>query len=141
MIAMDAFAAAAFPDRRHTRFPLPTNLAPVIAEFRGPSGAVLLGRLWDISSAGACLHLSRTALVAENSLGVLMVRLPNSLDELSLPVQVCWSTTPTPTTTLVGMVFSEGLLAPGTFLDEYMKGSWAERLEHFRTAKVTRFFS
>jgi len=40
-----------------------------------------------------------------------------------------------------GMVFSEGLLVAGTFLDEYMKGSWSERLEHFRTAKTTRFFS
>jgi hypothetical protein len=120
---------------------LPSYLAPVIAEFRGPSAEVLPGRLWDISSAGACLNLSRTAVVDENTLGVLMVRLPNSLDELSLPVQVCWTATPSPTSTFVGMVFSEGLLAPGTFLDEYMKGSWSERLEHFRTTKTTRFFS
>ncbi len=138
---MSASGVVGFPERRHTRFPLPSNLAPVIAEFHGPSAEVLPGRLWDISSAGACLYLSRTALVDENTLGVLMVRLPDSLDELSMPVQVCWSTTPSPTTTLMGMVFSDGLLAPGTFLDEYMKGSWAERLEHFRTAQVTHFFS
>jgi hypothetical protein len=138
---MSASEVAGFPERRHTRFPLPSNLAPVIAELRGPSAELLSGRLWDISSAGACLNLSRTAVVDENTLGVLMVRLPNSLDELSLPVQVCWSSTPSPTTAFVGMVFSEGLLAPGTFLDEYMKGSWSERLEHFRTAKTTRFFS
>ncbi|MGB7563926.1 MAG: PilZ domain-containing protein [Prochlorococcaceae cyanobacterium] len=138
---MSASEFAGFPERRHTRFPLPPNLAPVIAEFQGPSAEVLSGRLWDISAAGACLNLFRSVMVAENTLGVLMVRLPDSLDELSLPVQVCWSTTPSPITTLVGMVFSEGLLAPGTFLDEYMKGSWAERLEHFRTAKMSRFFS
>ncbi|MCP9850403.1 PilZ domain-containing protein [Cyanobium sp. Morenito 9A2] len=136
---MGVSGANGFPERRHTRYPLPTTLAPVVAEFRGPAGEVLTGRLWDISAAGACLYLSKTAVVAEDTLGVLSVRLADNLQELSLPVQVCWSSTPSPLTTLLGMVFSEGLLAPGTFLDEYMKGSWTERLELYRSAKVPRF--
>jgi hypothetical protein len=127
-----------FPERQHKRFILPTTLAPVVAEFHQPDGSVHTGRLWDISSAGVCLHLAKSVSIPENTIGPLHVRQPNSLDEISLEAQVCWTSLPSPFTTLVGMVFSGGLLAPGTFLDDYMKASWLDRLERYRTSKVPR---
>lgn len=135
---MDTTAAEEFPDRRHKRYILPTTLAPVVAEFHESDGTVHSGRLWDISSAGICLQLSKSVTIPENSLGQIHVRQPNSLVELSREAQVCWTSSPSPSITLVGLVFSGGLLEPGTFLDDYMKASWLDRLERYRTLKVPR---
>lgn len=135
---MISSALESFPEREHKRYILPTTLAPVLAEFHEPHGAIHSGRLWDISSAGVCLHLSKSVSIPENTIGLVHVRQPNSLDEISLEAQVCWTSSPSPSITLVGMVFSGGLLAPGTFLDDYMRASWVDRLERYRMAKVPR---
>jgi hypothetical protein len=127
-----------FPDRRHKRYILPTTLSPVVAEFLEPDGTLHTGRLWDISSAGVCLQLGKAVTIPENIVGQLSVRQPNSLDEVSREVQVCWTSAPSPVVSLIGMVFSGGLLEPGTFLDDYMKASWLDRLERYRKVKVPR---
>jgi hypothetical protein len=135
---MDSSPLESFPEREHKRYILPTTLAPVVAEFHEPHGTIHTGRLWDISSAGVCLHFSKTVSIPENTIGQMYVRQPNSLEEITHEAQVCWSSSPSPAFSLVGMVFSDGLLEPGTFLDDYMKASWLDRLDRYRTAKVPR---
>lgn len=105
----------------------------VEAEFHSADEESLNGQLWDVSSAGACLQLRQHVPIAENVLGLLLLQHPFSADQFSLPVQVCWSS-PSRQVTFVGLVFSEGLLGPGTFLDDYMKASWVDRMEVYREA-------
>jgi hypothetical protein len=103
----------------------------VEAEFHDAQGDRMIGQLWDVSSAGACLQLRHHVPIAENALGLLLLRQPFGSDQFSLPVQVCWSS-PSRHVTFLGMVFSDGLLSPGTFLDDYMKASWVERMQSYR---------
>jgi hypothetical protein len=105
----------------------------VEAEFHDAQGDRQIGQLWDVSSAGACVQLRDHVPIAENALGQLLLRHPFGSDQFSLPVQVCWSS-PSRSFTFLGMVFSYGLLRPGTFLDDYMKASWIERMQVHREA-------
>lgn len=105
----------------------------VEAEFHDAQGERVIGQLWDVSSAGACLQLRHHVPIAENALGLLLLHHPFGSDQFSLPVQVCWSS-PSRHVTFLGLVFSDGLLRPGTFLDDYMKASWVERMRVYREA-------
>lgn len=123
-----------FPERQHERYGYLTTQAPVVAEFQGPDGTVHPGHLWDISSAGVCLHLDSFAVIPENSIGQVHLHQPNGSDAISKEAQVCW-TKSTPAITMVGLVFGGGLLAPGTFLDNYMAAAWVKRLDDYRKAE------
>ncbi len=103
----------------------------VEAEFKEPQGERQIGQLWDVSSAGACLQLRDHVPIAENALGLLLLRHPFGSDHFSLAVQVCWAS-PARHVTFLGVIFSDGLLRPGTFLDDYMKASWVERMRVYR---------
>jgi hypothetical protein len=119
------------PPRRHKRHPLPTTLAVVSADFQAPDGGTLLGQLWDLSSAGVCLQIRGHAFLAEDSIGPLRILDPFKPEKLSVTVQVRWST-PSRHVTFVGMLFADGLLNPGTFLDDYMKASWVDQMQTYR---------
>lgn len=56
---------------------------------------------------------------------------PFKLDLLTLSLQVCW-TNPSGLVTFVGMRFTDGLLKPGTFVDDRMKASWVDRMQIHR---------
>ena len=119
------------PPRRHKRHAQPSTLAVVSAEFEAPNGETLAGQLWDLSSAGVCLQMRRHVSLAENSIGPLRIVHPYRQEILTLSVQVCW-TNPSRLVTFVGMLFADGLLKPGTFLDDYMKASWVDRMQTYR---------
>lgn len=119
------------PPRKHRRHPLPSTLAVVSAEFEAPNGEILTGQLWDLSSAGVCLQIRRHISLAENSIGPLRILHPYQPEELNLSVQVCWSS-PSRHVTFMGVLFADGLLRPGTFLDDYMKASWVDRMQTYR---------
>jgi hypothetical protein len=123
-----------FPDRQYERFSYLPSQAPVEAELQGPDGRIHAAQVWDISSAGVCLHLENYVSIPENSTGVVHLHQPNGTDVISKEIQVCW-TKSTPAMTTVGLVFGGGLLAPGSFLDNYMKVAWINRLERYRRAE------
>lgn len=89
------------------------------------------GQLWDLSSAGVCLQIRRKAQIDEDTVGPLLILHPFRMERLNFTVQVCWCT-PSRHVTFVGMLFGDGLLSPGTFLDDYMKASWVDRMETYR---------
>lgn len=92
---------------------------------------MIVGQLWDISSAGVCFQVPTHEPLQENTIGALLIRHPFRLDTLTFSAQVCWAS-PSRRVTFIGMVFDGGLLGPGTFLDDYMKASWVDRMQSYR---------
>jgi hypothetical protein len=112
--------ASETPDypQRQKRQRLPPTMARVDATFRSPNGRTINGRLWDISSSGACLQFNHSVAIAENTIGELVLQHSYSKAELELQVEVCWVTNGA-SSSLMGTVFSKSL-KPGTFLDPYL---------------------
>ncbi|MGB7566178.1 MAG: PilZ domain-containing protein [Prochlorococcaceae cyanobacterium] len=115
-------AAGHLIPRRYLRYPVPSTLH-VVAEFNLPPNLVHLGRLRDISVIGACLALSGRQRIPTHSEGLVVIHSPESLGQLSMLAQVRWSA-PTNDLTLLGVEFTEGQLAEGTFLDTFITGTW-----------------
>ena len=122
--------------RRHKRHPLPSSLAVVSVVYTASGGEVHSGQLWDVSSAGACILLTGHAPMESNSIGPLTIRNPSTQDQLLLPAQVCWCS-PSKLATYAGMLFADGLIGPGTFLDDYMKASWVDNMETLRMESLS----
>jgi hypothetical protein len=117
-------------ERRFKRYPLPTALAVVSAEFRTDQGELPVGKLWDISLSGTCLVLPGRQTLAPGNGGLLLIHDPNSSEELALMVEVRWVDAANQVT-FVGCQFVADLLPSGSFLDAYFKESWVDAMKVF----------
>lgn len=77
---------------------------------------------------GACLALSGRQRIPTHSEGLVVIHSPESTGQVSMLAHVCWSA-PTNGLTLLGVEFTEGHLAAGTFLDTFITGTWVNGQE------------
>ncbi|MCP9916020.1 PilZ domain-containing protein [Cyanobium sp. ATX 6F1] len=112
--------------RRHKRNPMPSSVG-LAYEFHLQRGGVHHGEVWDLSAGGACLTLPGRKLIQIDSPGLLFIQHPFQHEGVKLLAHACW-TQSSSSITFFGLVFSEGPLKKGTFLDDYMRGSWVDRM-------------
>ncbi len=112
--------------RRHKRTPMPSSMG-LAFEFHAKRDEVLHGSVWDLSAAGACLTLPGRKQIQINSQGWLMINHPFQHEAVKLLAHPCWAQSST-SITFFGLIFSEGLLTKGSFLDDYMRGSWVDQM-------------
>ncbi|MGB7564143.1 MAG: PilZ domain-containing protein [Prochlorococcaceae cyanobacterium] len=113
--------------RRHKRNPMPSSLG-LAFEFHVHKDRVLYGDIWDLSPGGACLSIPGRRAIQLDSEGLLMIKHPFQHQAVKLIAHPRWTQSST-SVTFFGLVFSGGLLKKGTFIDDYMRGSWVDRMD------------
>lgn len=103
------------------------NSVGLAFEFHVNRDGVHHGSVWDLSAGGACLTLPGRKQIHINSQGLLMIKHPFQHEAVKLIAHPCWAQSST-SITFFGLIFSEGLLKKGTFLDDYMRASWVDRM-------------
>ncbi len=91
----------------------------VSASIRLGSGRTVYVTVGDISRTGACVVRRGSLEVLANEEVLLDVSDYEQHQSVSLPARVQWVNTRS-YNTLVGLVFTEGPLLPGTMLDQYL---------------------
>ncbi|MBW4530281.1 MAG: PilZ domain-containing protein [Aphanothece saxicola GSE-SYN-MK-01-06B] len=91
----------------------------VSASIRLASGRTVYVTVGDISRTGACVIRRGSLEVVANEDVLLDVSDYEQHQNISLPARVQWVNTRS-YNTLVGLVFSQGPLLPGTMLDQYL---------------------
>ena len=75
--------------RREPRFIVPAISVCIEVEFH-PHGALLMGRLWDISHAGACLLFPIRHAVAVGHRGTLVLKPPSIGEPIRTQAEILW---------------------------------------------------
>ncbi|MCT0207748.1 PilZ domain-containing protein [Synechococcus sp. CS-1332] len=102
--------------RTSLRHALPPGVS---ASIRLSSGRTVYVTVGDISRTGACVVRRGDLEVVENEEVLLDVSDYEQHQNVSLSARVQWVSTRS-YNTLVGLVFTEGPLLPGTMLDQYL---------------------
>ncbi|MCP9848821.1 PilZ domain-containing protein [Cyanobium sp. Morenito 9A2] len=116
---MPASSESEFLRRGGERKRLPEAFDRILAEFSEPGKKSHVGRLWDLSSQGACMILLGRVVIQENTIGSLTFRSVDTLQEQTQLAEVCW-TYAQENTTMIGFVFGSTLPASGHFLSPYL---------------------
>jgi 23S rRNA G2069 N7-methylase RlmK/C1962 C5-methylase RlmI len=93
--------------------------AGVSASIRLSSGRTVYVTVGDISRTGACVVRRGSLEVVANEDVLLDISDYENHQSVSLPARVQWVNSRS-YNTLVGLVFAEGPLLPGTMLDQYL---------------------
>lgn len=91
----------------------------VSASIRLSSGRTVYVTVGDISRTGACVIRRGSLEVVANEEVLLDISDYEQHQNISLPARVQWVNTRS-YNTLVGLLFSQGPLLPGTMLDQYL---------------------
>jgi hypothetical protein len=116
---MDASRDASYLRRNGERKRDPEKFDRILTDFEIAGEKIHVGRLWDLSTEGACMQLLGQVKIEENAIGNLRFRHVDTLEEVELVAEVCWLDS-TDRRTLVGLVFAKKLENAGHFLAPHL---------------------